>query len=141
MRDIAKLGRRNDVVEVAPAYAVNVLIPKGEAKMATEAILNQIQQAEKSKQYKKETAHSTFLNTVEKLRTSPIIISGTRHEKGSLFAHITETAIAEAIHTTLGVSIAPKQIHLKAPIKHHGTYQITLEEGGKKEEVTLIVKE
>jgi len=141
MRDITKLGKRNDVVEVSQAYAVNVLIPKGEAKMATEAILNQIKQAEKSKQYKKEVAHSTFLQMIEKLRMSPITISGNRHEKGSLFAHITEASIADAIYKSTNTSINPKQIHLKSPIKHHGTYQIILEEGGKREEATLIVKE
>jgi ribosomal protein L9 len=78
---------------------------------------------------------------IEKLRSSPIIISGNRHSKGSLFAHITEANITDAIFKQIGVSINPKQVHLKEAIKHHGTYQVILEEAGKKEEATVIVKE
>lgn len=140
LRDIAKLGKRNDVVEVSQGYAMNVLVAKGEAKIATDAVLNQIKQEEKHKAYKKEVAQSAFLKLIEKLRTTPIAISGKRHQEGSLFAHISEEDIAQAIYVSTGISINPKQVQIQNPIKHHGTYQIILEEGGKKEEVTLIVK-
>jgi large subunit ribosomal protein L9 len=141
LRDISKLGQKGSVVDVANAYATNVLIPKGDVKAATEAVLNEIKQKEKAKAHHKELAHSIFLQLVEKLRANPPQISGKRHKDGSLFAHISDMDMVDAIFKASGISITAKQIHIKEPIKHHGTYMVELREGEKKADVQVIVKE
>ena len=52
MRDITRLGKKGTVAEVAQTYAINVLIPKGDAKMATPQVMKELEQKEKSKQKK-----------------------------------------------------------------------------------------
>mgnify|MGYP003527666662 CR=1 FL=1 len=139
LKDVAKLGLRGSVIEVANGYGMNVLIAKGLAKLATNTILNEIKQKEASKIHKKELAQSLFLQMVQKLREEPIKLTGHRHNNGSLFATISTTEIVNAIHKIAGVSINEKQIHIKSPIKHHGAYEIELQEGDKKEKVQVIV--
>lgn len=42
-QDVTKLGKNGDLVEVAPGYARNYLIPKGMAAQATPGILKQVE--------------------------------------------------------------------------------------------------
>ena len=43
-KDIKKLGKSGDLVEVAPGYARNYLLPQGFATIATAGILRQVEQ-------------------------------------------------------------------------------------------------
>ena len=141
LKDVARLGMKGSIIEVANGYGTNVLIAKGLAILATNTILNEIKQKEASKLHKKELAKSLFLQMIEKLRSDPIKIGGHRHANGSLFATITATEIVKAIHLSTGLSINEKQVHVKDAIKHHGTFEIALQEGDKKEKIQVIVKE
>ena len=44
LRDVAKIGRRFEIVEVPDGYALNKLIPKKDAEAATPANVKRIQQ-------------------------------------------------------------------------------------------------
>jgi large subunit ribosomal protein L9 len=141
LKNVAKLGLRGSVIEVANGYGTNVLIAKGLAKLATPAILNEIAQKEASKIHKKEVAKSLFLQMIDKLRLTPITISGHRHSNGSLFATITPSMLVDAIHKSTGISINEKQVHIKNPIKHHGAHEVVLQEAERKESISVIVKD
>lgn len=140
-RDIANLGKRGDVKDVAEGYAMNVLIKKGDALHATATELAKWKQKEEVKANKKERATSTFAQLLDSLRQSTLIITGKKTDhKGQLFASIKETDIADAIYRAVKMSIDPKQIVLTAPIKSLGTYQITLRQGEKKEAFQVEVR-
>ena len=64
LRDIARLGQRGEIKEVAEGYAINVLIKKGDALMATPAELAKWKQKEEAKIHKKELAINTFTQLV-----------------------------------------------------------------------------
>jgi large subunit ribosomal protein L9 len=141
LKDVAKLGLRGAVIEVANGYGTNVLIAKGLAKMATNTILNEIKQKEAAKIHKKELAESLFLQMIDKLRKDPIKISGHRHNNGSLFATISANELVDAIHKATGISINDKQVHIATAIKHHGVHEVELQEGTRKEKIQVIVKD
>jgi large subunit ribosomal protein L9 len=140
LRDISKLGQRGSIVEVANGYGTNVLIAKGWAKLATNTVVNEIEQKEAAKLHKKELAKSLFLQMIDKLRQTPITITGRKHNNGSLFATVSPKELVDEIFKSTGLSIQEKQIHIEKPIKHQGAHQIFLEEGGKREAVQIIVK-
>lgn len=140
-RDIARLGQRGEVKEVADGYAQNVLIKKGDAIMATPAELAKWKQKEESKLHRKEVATNTFAQLVELLKRNPIVIMGKKADpKGQLFASVKETDIADAVFKISGISIDPKQVHILMPIKSIGHHQTELSQGGKKEIITIVVK-
>jgi large subunit ribosomal protein L9 len=140
-RDIARLGQRGEIKDVAEAYAINVLIKKGDAIMATPAELAKWKQKEQAKVYKKELATSTFAQLVHALRSGEVVITGKKaDDKGQLFASVKETDIVDAVFNTSGMSIDPKQVHILMPIKSLGHHQIELVHGGKREVVTVVVK-
>jgi large subunit ribosomal protein L9 len=141
LKDTAKLGRRGEVKEVADGYAINVLIKKGDALMATPSELSKWKAREDSKNHKKELQTSTFAVLVEALRKSPVIIMGKKHDgKGQLFAQIKDTDIADAVFSSTKLSVDPKQIIIAFPIKSIGIHPFTLKQGEKKETLDMEVK-
>ena len=140
-RDIARLGQRGEVKDVADGYAINVLIKKGDAIMATPGELAKWKQKEDTKAHKKELATSTFAQLVEALKRSEVVITGKKaDQKGQLFASIKETDIADAIFKVAQMSVDPKQIHIMSPIKSLGQHEVTLKQGEKKEVIRIEVR-
>ncbi len=140
-RDIARLGQRGEVKDVAEAYAVNVLIKKGDAIMATPAELARWKQKEEAKHHKKELASNTFAQLVHILRSNEVVITGKKADgKGQLFASVKESDIVDAVFATAKISIDPKQIHILMPIKTLGHHHVEFTQGEKKELITVVVK-
>jgi large subunit ribosomal protein L9 len=140
-RDIARLGQRGEVKDVADGYAINVLIKKGDAVQATPVELQKLQQRQANKEHKKELQMSSFARLVDTLRHEKIIITGKKaDQKGQLFAQVKENDIADAIFKSTSISIDPKQITIPSHIKALGSHDIELSQGGKKEKVTIEVK-
>jgi large subunit ribosomal protein L9 len=140
LRDIAKLGKRGEVQEVADGYAINVLIKKGDALQATPSELSKWKAKEDSKKHKKEVAVNVFTQLIEKLRKEHILISHKKADaKGQLFAQVKETDIVDAIFSRTQVSLDPKQVSIFSPIKSLGLHQVELKQGEDKEVVTIEV--
>lgn len=141
LQDIAKLGKRGEVKDVADGYAINVLIKKGMALLGTPAELLKWKQKEESKLHKKELETNTFLQLVQKIHHSNIEITDKKvDEKGHLFAAVHERDIAEAIYKVTSFSLDPKQISIPTPIKIKGNHKVELKQGSQKELITIIVK-
>lgn len=141
LQDIAKLGKRGTITEVADGYAVNVLIKKGQALHATHAEVAKWKQAEEAKKYKKEIITNTFLQLLERLGKEKIIITGKKSDgKGQLFAQVKESDIVDAIYTATKFSIDPKQITIPVQIKSVGAHSIVLKQGEQKKTITILVQ-
>ncbi len=141
LKDTAKLGKRGEVKEVADGYAINVLIKKGDALMATPSELAKWKAKEDSKQHKKELATNTFVQLVDKLAKEPIVITGKKADaKGQLFAQVKDVDIADAIFTATQFSIDPKQILIVTPIKSLGQHIIELKQGDQKAKISVVIK-
>ncbi len=141
LKDIARLGKRGDVKEVAGGFALNVLIPKGQALMGTSSELAKWKQKEEANKYKKEFATNIFSQLVEKLRHEQIVITNKKADnKGQLFAQIKEKDIVDAIFETTHLSVDPKQIIISKPIKSIGIHEVELKQGAQKEKIIIEVK-
>jgi large subunit ribosomal protein L9 len=141
LRDIARLGQRGEVKEVAEGYAMNVLIKKGDALYATPGELAKWKSQQDAKLHKKEIATSTFAQLIDTLRKSNIVITGKKaDQKGQLFASIKEVDVAHAIYEVAKISVDPKQIIIASPIKSLGKYEVSIKQGEKKERITIEIK-
>ena len=141
LKDIAKMGKRGEVKEVADGYAINVLIKKGDALMATPTELAKWKSKEAAKNHKKELATSTFAVLVDALRHCDLVISNKKHDtKGQLFASVKEADITEAIFSAVKLSVDPKQIIITTPIKSLGKHFFEIKQGEKREKIELVVQ-
>lgn len=141
LKDIAKIGKRGEVKEVADGYAVNVLIKKEMALMATPSELMKWKQKADSQNHKKELATNTFVQLIDKIRHEKVIITGKKADaKGQLFAAVHADDIADAIFKVTNLSVDPKQISITESIKTLGVHTVEIKQGDKKEKISFEVK-
>ncbi|MEA4910634.1 50S ribosomal protein L9 [bioreactor metagenome] len=137
IQNVAKQGRIGEIKEVADGFAMNVLIPKKQAVIATPGAIRKLEEDKKNKVVKQELDKNLFFQALKDLqkildeKSSGVLeISGHKNDgKGNLFSQIKEIDIVEAIFSKIKVSLNPGQIILpKEPIKKVGEYEIEIKE-------------
>lgn len=128
-QDVSKLGKTGDLVEVAPGYARNYLIPKGIGVVATPGILKLVERRKEKERQRllaeKQQAESrkTALETIGR-----VAIRKQVGENEAIFGTVTAPDVAEAIQQATGQEIDRRGITVpdisklgfyKAEIKLH----------------------
>lgn len=120
---VSKLGQSGEVVEVAPGYARNYLIPKGLAVPATRGVLQQVARREaleaqrKQQEREEAVARKTALETI-----GVLTLTATVGEKDSLFGSVTDRDIAEAILAATGKEVDRRGITVPE-VRKTGSYE------------------
>lgn len=125
LRDVAKIGRRFEVVSVPDGYALNLLIPKKDAEPATPANLKKIAQQKARSASVKEADLSTFKIMAEKLCQEPLSIKTKVNDSGHLFQSVHASDIVSAAKEK-GIEITENTIQIEKPIKEAGEHKVTL---------------
>jgi large subunit ribosomal protein L9 len=117
--DVAKLGRRGEVRDVADGYARNFLIPRKLALAATAGNLTNLDHIKKQQDAKA----SRVKSDAEELRgrIESLVYEERRQasEEGKLFGSVTSQQIAEFLESR-GLKIDRRRILLEEPIKALG---------------------
>mgnify|MGYP005839310695 CR=1 FL=1 len=119
--EIPNLGSIGSVVEVAPGYGRNYLIPQGKALEATKGNIARFEQqrARLLQQYAKGKSAAQAL--AERLAQITLTISQRVGESERLYGSVTNVHIAEAL-AKVGVEIDRKKIDMPEPIKTLGSH-------------------
>jgi large subunit ribosomal protein L9 len=121
--DVENLGNKGDLVEVAPGYARNYLVPKGLAIAASEGATRQAEAMRRSRQVRDRREKEGAEATARQLAAKRIEIKARAGEGGRLFGSVTSTDIAEAVEAQTGVHLDRRKLHIE-PIKTLGTHEI-----------------
>lgn len=135
-KDHPELGGEGAVVEVAPGYARNFLLPQKLALPATEHHVRLFQSAQEKKRRQEERKAREAEELARKLSGVSCTIAVAAGDGDQLFGSVTAADIAEAIARE-NFMIDKRQIRLEAPIKKLGIYTVTVEVAP---EVTAQVK-
>lgn len=138
LQDVAKLGRRFEIVDVPSGHARNKLIPQGQAEEATPQNMKKVQMRAAKTEAERVAADASFTEALEALAEKEISIEVDASEQGHLFEALKSDRIAEVL-VNEGVQVTPAQIHIKIPIKEVGEHSIELREGDQVGEVTINV--
>jgi large subunit ribosomal protein L9 len=123
-QDVSKLGRKGDVVEVAPGYARNFLIPQNLGVNTTPGILKQVErrkakEAERLAQIKKEAEdRKKALETVGRFKIAKPLGEG-----DAIFGTVTDREMAEIIQASTGQDIDRRGITMPE-INKLGIYKV-----------------
>jgi large subunit ribosomal protein L9 len=122
-QNVSKLGRVGDVVEVAPGYARNYLLPQQIAVMATPGALKLAEkrrEEERQRQLALKQEAETQKAAIDKV--GKISIAKQAGEKDSIFGSVTSSDIADALKAAVGFEIDRRDI--TAPdVRKLGTYE------------------
>ncbi len=139
-KDVPKLGKRYDIKEVKDGFALNSLIPKGLALVATKETVAKMEQQKAAHMAEQKVQAELLLGNLEKIKGTVVTISGKANDKGHLFAGIDADTVARELSSVAHVSVTGEHILLDKPIKEVGEHTVSVEILGKKTSFTLAVK-
>jgi large subunit ribosomal protein L9 len=122
-QDVDNLGERGDVVNVAPGYARNYLLPKGIALEATPGNLKSIEMRRKvwdAREAKEVEEAKAF---AEKLAGVELSIAKKAGESETLYGSVTTSEIAELLDAK-GFEVDRRKIVVDEPIKSLGEFNV-----------------
>lgn len=123
-KNVSKLGTSGDLVDVAPGYARNYLIPQGLGSIATPGIIRQVEQRrEKERQAKlailqEAESRKTALKTIGRL-----VIRKQVGEANAIFGTVTSQEVADIIKEQAGLEVDKRGINVP-DISLLGNYEV-----------------
>lgn len=125
LEKVPGLGEVGAVVEVAPGYGRNYLIPQGKAMEATRANLARVEQQRQRLQQQQAKEKERAQALAARLAELQVTIAQRVGEGERLYGSVTNVHIAEAL-AKQGIELDRKKIDLPEPIKALGTYEVTV---------------
>jgi large subunit ribosomal protein L9 len=122
-QDVEKLGRRGDVVNVAPGFGRNYLIPRKLALAVTATNLKTVEIERQALKKKAEIERKSFQSLVERLNQVSLTFTRRAGDKDIIFGSVSAGDVKEALDG-LGYDIDKKKILLDEPIKRLGNFAV-----------------
>jgi large subunit ribosomal protein L9 len=122
--DVADVGKKGDILDVADGYARNFLIPKGMAFRATDGVVGQAQSMRRARDLRDAKDREAAETVARTLVPAVITVSAKAGTEGKLFGSVTVLDVVAAVHTQTGVELDRRQVHLAEPIKTLGTHSV-----------------
>ena len=126
LADVAALGKKGAIVDVAEGYARNYLVPRKlgiEADKGALAKLGSQQQAQKRRE---EQTLAEAKELAKRLETAKVSVKAKAGGNGRLFGTVTNADVATAISESLDVAIDKHKIEFNNSIKALGSYPVEI---------------
>ncbi|QQE67135.1 50S ribosomal protein L9 [Leptolyngbya sp. BL0902] len=121
--DIRKLGQNGDLVEVAPGYARNYLLPNGKAVRTTPGVLKQVERRREAERQRQLEIKQEAEATQKALATIGMFtIQKPVGENDAIFGTVTSSDVADVIKSLSGKDVDRRDITVP-DINKLGEYQ------------------
>jgi large subunit ribosomal protein L9 len=122
--DVADLGKRGDILDVADGFARNYLVPRGMAMKASAGATSQAQAMRRARDLRDAQDRAAAEEIATTLVSKVITVSARAGSEGRLFGSVTGADLATAVESQTGVTIDRKQLRLDEPLKTLGTHVV-----------------
>lgn len=124
-QDVENLGRKGDIVNVAPGYGRNYLIPHKIALEVTPSNMKMIEIEQQALKKEVEKERASYQDLIEELNETTISFKRKTGEKDVIFGSVSSADLKDSLHE-LGFEIDKKKILLSEPIKRLGNYTVPI---------------
>ncbi len=129
LKDVAKVGLKDEIKDVSSGYAQNFLIQRGLAEAATAGKIALVEKNAAGRVAQQEERKSALEDGLAKLKGKGLIIRATANEKEYLFEAVSAEIIAAHLADVAGVEVAADQIQIESPIKELGEHTVNVKVG------------
>lgn len=140
LQDIPGIGKKNDLLQVGDGYALNNLLPRRAALVATPLVRKRYAEFIKRRAEEREAEKAVVEGVVSSLSGKTLEVERKVTKNGKLYASITEKQIVETIKEQLSVDVAEESVKLDEHIKTTGTHKILLQVGKQVVALSIVVK-
>ncbi|HEY3144049.1 MAG TPA: 50S ribosomal protein L9 [Acidimicrobiales bacterium] len=124
--DVADLGKRGDILDVADGYARNYLVPKGMAMKASTGTTAQAESMRRARDLRDAQDRSAAEEVATTLVSKVVTVRAKAGSEGRLFGSITSADITAAIETQTGVRLDRRRLQLDEPLKTLGSHVVSV---------------
>lgn len=124
--DVAGVGRRGDMVDVAAGFARNRLFPAGLAIAATDKIEAQAQAMRRSRDLRDTKDKEAAQTKADALNSLTLTLSMRAGETGRLFGSVGPAEVIKAVREASGIELDRHQVHLDEHIKEVGNHEVAI---------------
>ena len=123
-QDVTGLGAPGDVVEVAPGYGRNYLVPQGLAIQATRGAEKQIATIRRAREVREVRDLGQANEIKGQLSGLKVRLPARSGDGGRLFGSVTSADVVTAVQNAGGPKLDRRLITLAAPIKSLGNHTV-----------------
>lgn len=123
--EVIGLGEPGSLVDVAPGYARNYLVPRNFAVYADKTSLKELEHHKRRLERKRQRLHTAAMSLAERIQGQTLTIKVKVGKEGKLYGSVTTVDIATLLQQALDVTIDRRKLHLKEPIRTVGSHEVT----------------
>lgn len=121
--NISALGEIGEIVNVAPGYARNYLLPQGMALEATGKNVRELEHKQRVLAQKREKVRQEMMSLAEKLNQVTVVMRRKVAEDDKLYGSVSASDITAAL-AEQGFDIQRKDLILEQPVKQIGELRV-----------------
>jgi large subunit ribosomal protein L9 len=125
MEDVATLGRRGDVREVATGYARNFLLPRKLAVPATPANVQNLESLKRQRERVETRAREEAQAAAARIASLSLAIATRASEDGRLYGSVSAQDVVAFLERH-GLAVEKRRVLLEEPIKALGEYRVPI---------------
>jgi len=122
--DVANLGQKGDVVDVADGYGRNYLVPRGFAIKAESGVVKQAESMRRNRSARELRDREAAQALADRFTGRTLSVPARAGEGGKLFGSITASDIVGALQEQFGVELDRRRLALDEPLKELGTVEL-----------------
>lgn len=127
LQDVESLGERGHVVDVAPGYLRNYLIPRKLAQPATEGALEEARRRMEAAERAAKARAEREAEAAGLLSKTVLTIHQRAGEDGKLFGSVGAKEIVDALREARDLRIDKRKVRLEQPLRELGTFMVEIE--------------
>lgn len=120
--EVVGLGEPGKLVDVAPGYARNYLVPRKLAVYANTGNVRELEHHRRRLDRKRQRLQAAAMSTADRIATLVLKVQARSGEAGRLFGTVTTSDLAEALQQQCDITVDRRKIHLREPIRNLGDH-------------------
>ena len=140
LQDVAGIGKKNDLLVVGDGFALNHLLPKRAALVATPLVRKRYADLIRRRAEEREKEQEARAGMAQAISGKTVTFKRKTTKTGKLYAGITAEMIAEALKAEHNLEVAPDMIELDEHIKTLGSHPVSVKMNGQNLAITVVVE-
>lgn len=140
LQDIKGVGKKNDLLVVGDGFALNCLLPKRAALVATPLVRRRYAEVIRKRAEEREVERQAKAGAAQALMGKTVHFTRKATKTGKLYAAVSEEVLSVALKDQHGVDVSPMAITIDSPIKALGNFQVKVKLGDQNIQVAVHVQ-
>ncbi|MFC2067529.1 50S ribosomal protein L9 [Chloroflexota bacterium] len=126
LQDVPNVARAGEIKDVANGYGRNFLLPQKLVSLASPQEFDRLEAEHRKKTRSQAQTEVELAELARRLDGKEISLKTKVGGKDRLYGSVTSADIAAELRDTMGVEIDKRKIELTEPIRHLGSYEVTI---------------